>query len=509
MTRVTSPLLNDIERIYLSAGEHDDGSKCCVAPSPALQDRITAELERLRAAASPLVARGLRVQEPARLGFNDGLNVPGDALPAGMSPAQARGLAASRAPLRGELRVAVVLVDFSDKPFAQTAAHFEDLFFSTGKLPNGSVREYYQEVTNGLITISGAVVGPFRLPQTLAAYAHGASGTGSASPNAQTMAHDAAVLADAAIDFTPYDNDGNGYVDAFIVVHAGGGGEETGATGDIWSHKWTLDGGELVVDGTKIFAYLTVPEDAKIGVCAHELGHLLFGFPDLYDIDYSTSGVGNWCLMGGGSWNGGGDIPAHFSAWCKSQQGWVTTVNQTQNATIQIADVRTSHQIYRLWTNGTVGQEYFLVENRQLGGYDARLPGAGLLIWHIDDGVAGNANDAHPQVKLLQADGLDQLKTGANRGDAGDPYPGTTANHIFDATSKPNAHSYSGSNTLVSVTDIGASAATIGAKVTVRAVPLVKPPQLADAVGDGVLDHLKARVHDLEQKLHDALHGKG
>ena len=111
-----------------------------------------------------------------------------------------------------------------------------------------------------------------------------------------------------------------------------------------------------------------------------------------------------------GSAAGGGDVPAHFSAWCKSQQGWVTTVNQTQNATIRIEDVRTSHKVYRLWTNGALGQEYFLVENRQLGGYDAKLPGPGLLIWHVDDAVAGNSNDAHPQVKLLQADGLDQLK---------------------------------------------------------------------------------------------------
>ena len=49
------------------------------------------------------------------------------------------------------------------------------------------------------------------------------------------------------------------------MVHAGRGGEETGAAGDIWSHKWVLPA-ERAVDGTKIFAYLTIPEDAKIGV---------------------------------------------------------------------------------------------------------------------------------------------------------------------------------------------------------------------------------------------------
>ena len=35
--------------------------------------------------------------------------------------------------------------------------HFDDLFFSTGVLPHGSVKEYYSEVTNGLVTLTGSV----------------------------------------------------------------------------------------------------------------------------------------------------------------------------------------------------------------------------------------------------------------------------------------------------------------------------------------------------------------
>ena len=129
------------------------------------------------------------------------------------------------------------------------------------------------------------------------------------------------TLANPHVNFAPYDNDGNGFVDAFIVVHAGRGAEETGNQNHIWSHKWVLTGSPLNADGTKIFGYLTIPEDSKIGVCAHELGHLLFGWPDLYDTDGSSEGLGNWCLMGGGSWNGNGDIPAHPSAWCKVEPG--------------------------------------------------------------------------------------------------------------------------------------------------------------------------------------------
>src|SRR4029077_10126539 len=139
------------------------------------------------------------------------------------------------------------------------------------------------------------------------------------------------------------DNDGNGYVDAFIVVHPGGGGEQTGNAGDLWSHKWGPPG-RYSTGGTQIYAYLTIPEDCRLGVCAHELGHLLFGFPDLYDTDYSSEGIGNWCLMAGGSWNNGGLTPAHPSAWCKCKQNWATSQNYTANMNnVAIEDVKSSH----------------------------------------------------------------------------------------------------------------------------------------------------------------------
>ena len=315
-------------------------------------------------------------RKPRRLGFDDGVIIPPERYPLGTSMKTIQSAAAVRKPLRGAVRVVVVLAEFTDRALGPAAQHFRDLFFSTGVLPHGSVREYYREVTGGLVDIVGEVVGPFRLPHTLAWYANGNFGIGqpSGEPRANVMAQDAAKAADPLVDFTPYDNDGNGFVDAFIVVHAGGGGEQTGSPGDIWSHKWTLPSA-YAADGAQIYAYLTIPEDARIGVCAHELGHLLFGFPDLYDTDYTSEGIGNWCLMAGGSWNGGGDVPAHPSAWCKADQGWASVTNVTTARTLSLPDVKTSRKLHRLWKNGKPGAEYFLLENRQRTGYDAELPG--------------------------------------------------------------------------------------------------------------------------------------
>jgi len=463
--------LNDLARIYGAARASDDGNRCAVAPHPELRDRIKTAIRSLRDAGTVPRSFTFSAGERTILGLNDGVIIPPEEFPLGTAPSIMRAAAAERAPSRGTLKVIVVLADFSDRPMQQTRKHFEDLFFSQGVVPTKSVREYYKEVTNGLIDIQGEVVGPFRLPQSLKAYANGGSGLGMASPNAQTMARDAALASDPSVDFTPYDNDGNGYVDAFIVIHAGPGAEVTGSSDDIWSHKWTLAGGALAVDRTKIYGYLTVPEDCKIGVCAHELGHLLFGFPDLYDTDGSSEGIGNWCLMSGGSWGGGGDTPVHPCAWCKANQSWVTVDNRTLNGSVPIGDVKTTRTVYRLWKDGGAGQEYFLLENRQQSGFDVSLPGPGLLVWHIDDSQPTNTNEHHYKVALMQADGKRDMENNANRGDAGDPFPGTSGNTTFNATSDPNSMSYGNIDSCVAVTAISASGPTMTANLQVKCSP--------------------------------------
>jgi immune inhibitor A len=182
--------------------------------------------------------------------------------------------------------------------------------------------------------------------------------------------------------------------------------------------------------------------------------------------------------MGGGSWNGrlagaqAGDVPSHPSAWCKANQGWVDVVVQRNNAPATITGVNDSHTIFRLWKDGDASStEYFLVENRQRNGFDRALHADGLLIWHIDDSIAGNANEAHYKVALMQADGQRALERAANRGDDGDPYPGSSRNAAFDAATTPSSKSYGGLPTSVGVANIPAS----GRDMTVNLVVTTQP----------------------------------
>ena len=493
---------NHIEQTETRGARHSAavGSDfCAVAPSPELKQRIQAE----RAGTTPgTLLAGLGVataRAPRRLGFDDGVLFPPSEYAVGTPYAAIRNAAAERAPLRGAVRVVVVLVEFSDRKLSRSKAEFADLFFSTQVLPHGSVREYYREVTGGLVDIVGEVVGPYQLPKSLAWYANGNFGIGRprGTPRANIMAADTARAANPHVDFAPYDNDGNGYVDAFIVVHAGPGGEQTGDPNDIWSHKWTLPQ-VFNADGRRIYAYLTIPEDARIGVCAHELGHLLFGFPDLYDIDGSSEGVGNWCLMGGGSWNGGGHIPAHPSAWCKLEQGWASSTNITANGTLTLPDVKSSRSVHRVWKNGEIGPEYFLIENRQQTGYDAALPGSGLLVWHIDESQQDNADENHYKVTLLQSDARRDLELDLNRGDAGDPYPGTTHATRLDATTTPSSKSHADQVTGVCLADISTSGPAMTIAVSIDgSTPTISKP----ATSEPATAELARAVANLDERL--------
>ncbi|KAH8894739.1 M6 metalloprotease [Thozetella sp. PMI_491] len=453
-----------------------EDSQCAVPPHPDLLIRRNAALLNVQSGDNK-AATSTQINEfgPGHgtgyiPGLNDGLIFPKSHFHESISIRTMTRAALERAPLRGPLNAVLVLVDFQDvKMPAGTKERFEKLFFSTGQLATGSVKEYYEEVSGGKISLAGDVLGPFTLSHDKAYYANGNYGRGWPAPNSMTMADEAVSAAMGQVNFDKYDNDGNGYIDAFCVVHAGSGAEQTGNLNDIWSVKWTIPN-ERQLNNVKVYGFLTIPQDAKVGVSAHELGHLLFGWPDLYDTDSTSAGIGNWCLMSYGSWGGGGDRPVHPSAWCKANQGWIDVTNETENHQISLPDVKSCRTTHRLWKDGdTSSQEYFLLENRQLTGFDGSLPASGLLVWHVDDSVDSNTNEWHPKIGLLQADGFQQLEAKTSFGDGGDPFPGVANNTVLNATSHPNSKSYAGTDTFVSVTNIPPSAPTMSVNITVKA----------------------------------------
>ena len=86
---------------------------CAVAPSPELKERLIAELaDARRRSTSPLAAALGLARAPRPLGFDDGTIIPPDQFPVGTPFRAIRASAAERAPLRGAVRVVVVLASF-------------------------------------------------------------------------------------------------------------------------------------------------------------------------------------------------------------------------------------------------------------------------------------------------------------------------------------------------------------------------------------------------------------
>lgn len=512
-----STFLQGVLSIHQATAAGEDGLRSAVMPHPDLQAKIQKELAALRRKGSRLLRPLLRAKQSAPVGLNDGLIFPGSVFPVGTPPAVIRSAAANRAPLRGDVRLLVVLVEFPDQPMVRPKAEFEELFFSSGTRPLGSLRDYYQEVSHGQVNMVGQVVGPYVVSKPMVYYANGTSGMGSELPNARTMAKEAVELLGDGFDLTEYDNDGNGFVDAFIVVHAGDSFEATGDPDHLWSHKWVLSGGPHQVGGTKIYSYLTVGEDARIGVCAHELGHLLFGWIDFYDTDYTSSGLGNWCLMSGGSWNNAGDTPAHPSAYCKMDQGWVDVVHVDRAQDAVIEDVKRDHKVYTLWPGGKSGKEYFLLENRLKRGFDAHLPGEGLLIYHVDESIESNSDENHPRVALKQADGVLDLERGRNRGDGSDTFPGVAGKELFSGETTPSSKAYNGVDSGVAVRQIALEGEAIKVHLEVGQQdkpPVVhsikkRPKKVSQESSDATLAGLETRLRALEVKFLEMESGMG
>jgi len=379
------------------------------------------------------------------------------------------------------INVPVAIIQYTDFFASQTQASFDDMMNQPGYDGTGSFNDYFEEISYGDLTVNATVFGWYTSTNNRNFYRHGA-GTIVEINNARQLVRNAVDAAEftGGANWVPFDNDLDGNVDIVFIVHQGPGAE-CGNLNFIWSHHWYLNAGgsnfSVNYDGKLIDRYIIMPEIScggnhiEIGVFCHEFGHAL-GLPDLYDTDNSSEGIGNWGLMGGGGWGGNGvspETPTHMAAWSKVQQGWVTpTVVAVDQTGVTINDVETNREIYQLWTNGMPANEYFLVENRQLTGFDQNLPTGGLAIWHIDDSQTGNTNEAHKLVDLEEADGLADLDGNVNRGDAGDLFPGSTGVTDFNDSTNPNSDDYAMAPSHVCVDNISASAATMSADFCVE-----------------------------------------
>ncbi len=424
----------------------------------------------------------------------------------------------------GTANIPVLMVNFADRAPTFNSADVNSLLFG---INSWSMKDYYEEVSYGAFSVSPGPMGVTGWYTALSGHDYYGIPSGSNKDSwPGDLVWETVYAADVAgFNFAPYDQDGDCYVDAVSIMHQGNGQESSGSITDIWSHRWSLNaaeywgqshygeyvtaspcpaGGFIKVDDYVMQAETFSSGDmTTVGTFVHEYGHSL-GLPDLYDTDISSNGAGNWTVMSYGVWNGialPGDTPAHPDAWSKLFLGWASPILVSGTVTNEaISNVENNSVIYQLRDGTPTSGEYFLIENRQRLGFDSALPSSGLLIWHIDGAKvyslkssnSVNNNECYPPsdcavnhygVALIQADNLWNMEKNQNKGDGGDPFPGSSLNRSFSAVSLPNSNLYSGGPSSVSVTSISDSGSIMYATLTVDSIAPPAPISLNSTPG--------------------------
>lgn len=374
--------------------------------------------------------------------------------PKRMASAQLRPNVA-KAPATGSPRGLVILVNFKDQTFQtgnnQSAMH--DMMNADNYNYNGatgSVAKYFADQSDGQYTPIFDVIGPVTLPYNMSHYGANDSEGNDLLPG--DMVVEACSIANELhdVDFTQYDNDHDGYLDFVYVIYAGKGEADGGVPNTIWPHSWDVYSAEYygncsyneskrIFDGRYIYQYacsgeLDGPtgERAGIGTIAHEFSHVI-GMPDLYDIDYGqnyedemTPGV--WHLMDHGSYNNDGRTPPNYTIYDKYFLGWLTpqnpgnTLQELTLAANEGYQIASSNSLLSATTTNTV----YYIENRQASGWDAHLPGHGMLIWQVTydqtawETNAPNAEGGNLRYTIVSASGQT-----TKIGTAADPFPGS------------------------------------------------------------------------------------
>lgn len=347
----------------------------------------------------------------------------------------------------GSPRELVLLVEYPDCRFTYPAETLRRMLCEEGYHDDGatgSARDYFRDQSQGLFTPDIEVVGPIMLPHPRAYYGTPTANMYDGQP--WLMLTDAAPLVDDAVDFSRFDNDGDGFVDNVFIFYAGKGQNDGGPLESVWPHAaniWTYYALDCTLDGVQLGSYACTNEVTGadrltgIGTFCHEYSHVL-GLPDLYSTLSASDcfSPGAFELMDSGSYNNEGRTPPNMSAYDRMVLGWCRPEPLTAPETVVLANDGEARSI------ATVKEEeYYLLENRQQTGWDAFLPGHGMLIWHIDyDERAWTNNQVnvlpgHQRVDLVEADGVLTKET-----QDGDPFPGarqTTAVNLLPWTGVP------------------------------------------------------------------------
>ncbi|MDD6552666.1 MAG: M6 family metalloprotease domain-containing protein [Prevotellaceae bacterium] len=311
----------------------------------------------------------------------------------------------------GDVTIPVIMVAFKDQKFQKTTTiekmtrYYNEPGYSEDNYTVGSVKDYFESVSNGKFRPTFVVVDTVTLSKGYAYYGAD-SYTQGTDYNVLSMLIEAIEKAeDDGVDFSPYAV--NGEIPLISFLYAGYG-EATGTPrGDdpntIWPHELSLsdlrdyyEDYNVTAGGYALNGYFVGNELNRdnslmgMGVFCHEFGHAL-GLPDWYVTDYSYRGdspFGMFSIMDSGCYYPGGlaTAPVGYTAYEKSYLGWQTLpeIDATQTDSITLTDPADGDNNFAaVLRNPNNKNEYYIFENRRPSTWYPEDFSNGMMVEHI------------------------------------------------------------------------------------------------------------------------------
>lgn len=350
-------------------------------------------------------------------------------------------VAQAASPLNIAPRGLVILVNFQDVKFTTSKAEMDSML--TGEnysrsysykynlrnykiTSEGSARKYFYDSSNGQYNPQFDVVGPVTVSQNVSYY--GGNDRNGDDKNPGKMVAEACRLVDDSVDFSLYDNNGDGYVDFVYVIYAGYGEADGGAASTIWPHQYYVSMYEHVRLDNKIIDLYACGNELDnhskkhtgIGTFCHEFSHVL-GLPDMYETtgNGTHKTLGQWDILDYGPYNNDGNTPPAYSAYERFFMGWLEPRLITEPENVTLGELQSSNEAllisatdqHNLVGNNPNPTTFYLLENRQQTGWDEHIPGHGMMLtkvqYNSNKWAKNEVNNKSTSmgVDLIEADG--------------------------------------------------------------------------------------------------------
>jgi len=323
-----------------------------------------------------------------------------------------------------------------------------------------SVREYFLIMSGKKLEYSNEVYGPIKLKHKRNHYHY--------TRQNEILKEALYALKKENVDFSQFDSNGDGAVDAINIMYAGP--TQYVDRSWLWPHNFYQ---KIQLGKIQTYFYQICSLDSlSIGTFCHENGHMLCRFPDLYDYgnrdnDFvRSSGLGKYCLMSAGNHLNNGLTPSPVCAYLRNLAGWCEEIplNSAGDFIVKHGDYTKVHKFYL----SDAINEYFLIENRANSELDASLPSSGLAVLHCD--ILGSNEyqqgkpSKHYQCALLQADGNKDLENGNNMGNENDLFKETKGT-VLSYETEPSSARWDRSDSGLIIKDISKPDSEIKFKV--------------------------------------------